>query len=40
MSMHSMKSVFVHAYPRFRFGRWESVCNHWRSAPGQLMLFV
>jgi hypothetical protein len=31
-----VKSVFVHAYPRFRLGKWENVCQHWRSAPGQL----
>lgn len=31
-----VKDVFVHAYPRFRFGKWENVCQHWRSAPGQL----
>lgn len=34
-----IKSVFVRAYHRFRFGRWESVCQHWRSHPGQLELF-
>ncbi len=33
------KSVFVRAYPRFRFGKWERVCQHWRSHPGQLTLF-
>jgi len=31
MAMHN--GVFVHAYMRFRFGRWESVCAHWRSYP-------
>lgn len=31
-----VKSVHVNRYPRFRFGKWESVCEHWRSAPGQL----
>lgn len=34
-----VKSVFVHAYYRFRFGRWERVGQHWRSHPGQLSLF-
>lgn len=33
------KSVFVRAYIRFRFGRRENVCQHWRSHPGQLELF-
>lgn len=40
MSHHALKSVFVRAYARFRFGRWEGVCTHWRSAPGQLSLFA
>lgn len=31
-----VKSVFVRAYLRFRFGRIEHVCQHWRSHPGQL----
>jgi hypothetical protein len=31
-----LKGVFVTAYSRFRFNRWESVCQHWRSHPGQL----
>lgn len=30
------KTVFVHEYPRFRLGKWEHVCSHWRSLPGQL----
>lgn len=30
------KTVFVHAYSRFRFGRWESVISHFRSHPGQM----
>jgi hypothetical protein len=30
------KIVYVTAYIRFRFGRWESVCSHWRSLPNQL----
>lgn len=34
-----VRSVFVRAYTRFRFGRTESVCQHWRSHPGQLTLF-
>jgi hypothetical protein len=33
------KNVFVRAYLRFRFGRTESVCQHWRSNPNQLTLF-
>lgn len=33
------KSVFVRAYTRFRLGRLESVCPHWRSHPGQMQLF-
>lgn len=32
----SSKTLFVHAYSRFRFGRWESVISHFRSHPGQL----
>lgn len=31
-----LKPVHVDPYYRFRFGRWESVCEHWRSHPGQL----
>lgn len=34
MSNSRPKTVFVRNYSRFRFGKWESVCNHWRSAPG------
>ena len=34
-----LKSVFVHAYRRFRLGQWEDVCQHWRSHPDQLPLF-
>jgi hypothetical protein len=34
------RSVFVHAYIRSRFGRRENVCQHWRSHPGQMQLFV
>lgn len=33
------KGVFVRAYVRFRLGRLENVCQHWRSYPGQLSLF-
>lgn len=32
------KTVYVHRYRRFRFGRWEDVCAHYRSHPSQLML--
>lgn len=31
-----LKSVFVRAYDRYRFGRWENVCQHYRSHPGQM----
>lgn len=31
--------VFVRAYVRFRFGRLEQVCQHYRSNPNQLPLF-
>lgn len=34
------KTVFVRAYQRFRFGRTESVRQHWRSNPDQFLLFV
>lgn len=34
-----VRDVFVRAYRRFRFGKWEDVCQHWRSHPGQLELF-
>lgn len=30
------KSVFVRAYVRFRLGRLENVCQHFRSYPSQL----
>ena len=33
------RSVHVRPYPRFRLGKWESVCEHCRSYPGQLSLF-
>ena len=32
------KTVFVHRYRRYRFGRWENVCQHFRSPPRQLTL--
>ncbi len=35
-----LKSVAVRAYTRFRLGRLESVCKHWRSHSGQLQLFT
>lgn len=34
--MQQIRSVHVSSYTRFRFGRWEDVCEHWRSHPGQL----
>ena len=34
--MAKAKLVYVHAYLRRRFGRWEHVCSHFRSWPGQL----
>lgn len=36
---HRLKTVFVRAYTRFRFGRIEHVVQHWRSHPNQLPLF-
>lgn len=36
MAYAKLRSVFVRAYRRFRYGRWEYVCQHWRSHPGQL----
>lgn len=39
MTYSRLKNVFVRTYRRFRFGRWENVCQHWRSMPGQLQLF-
>ena len=39
MAYHRIKSVFVRQYHRFRLGKWEQVCQHWRSHPGQLSLF-
>jgi hypothetical protein len=40
MAYTRWKNVFVRAYFRFRFGRKEHVCQHWRSNPGQMELFV
>lgn len=34
-----IKAVFVHTYKRFRYGKWETVRQHWRSAPTQIPLF-
>ena len=39
MAYRRFKSVFVRQYHRFRLGKWEQVCQHWRSHPGQLSLF-
>lgn len=39
MNYIRIKTVFVRRYIRRRFGRWESVCQHWRSHPGQMSLF-
>lgn len=36
MRIRRYKSVFVNAYHRLRFGKMESVCQHYRSHPGQL----
>lgn len=33
------KGVHVRCYVRFRFDKWENVCEHCRSYPGQLDLF-
>lgn len=35
-----VKDVFVRAYVRMRFGKLESVCQHFRSAPHQYVLFA
>ncbi len=40
MSYRKLKSVAVRAYTRFRQGRLEFVCRHWRSHPGQQQLFA
>jgi hypothetical protein len=39
MRFTKIKDVFVRAYRRFRLGKWEDVCQHFRSHPGQLELF-
>jgi hypothetical protein len=39
MSYAKVKDVHVCAYTRFRLGKLEAVCSHWRSHPGQLSLF-
>ncbi len=39
MYVAQIKSVFVRRYTRVRFGNLEYVCQHWRSHPGQLVLF-
>lgn len=36
MSFFKCKTVHVRAYVRFRFGKLEDVCSHWRSHPGQM----
>lgn len=40
MAYNRWRSVFVRTYTRRRFGRRESVCQHWRSHPGQMQLFA
>lgn len=39
MNYARLKSVYVRQYTRFRWGKLEYVCQHWRSYPGQLALF-
>lgn len=39
MAYSRLRSVFVRAYTRFRLGKLENVCQHFRSHPGQLELF-
>ena len=39
MKNDSTKDVFVREYNRYRHGRWEDVCQHWRTHPNQLNLF-
>ncbi len=36
MRFFKRKSVHVRAYVRYRFGKLEDVCQHWRSPPGQM----
>ncbi|CAB3703398.1 hypothetical protein LMG3458_02782 [Achromobacter deleyi] len=38
--MIDLKTVYVTAYTRWRFGREESVCAHWRSHPGSVQLLL
>lgn len=40
MRTNSLKSVFVNAYTRFRLGKLENVCQHFRSYPHQYTLFA
>lgn len=40
MTHSRLRSVFVRAYTRFRLGKLEYVCQHFRSHPGQLALFA
>lgn len=40
MAYTRRQGVFVRAYSRFRFGCREFVCQHWRSYPGQMELFI
>lgn len=35
-SGNRFRTVYVHQYKRRRFGKWEDVCAHYRSHPGQL----
>lgn len=39
MSTFRPLTVFVRAYIRYRFGRLENVCSHYRGHPNQLPLF-
>lgn len=39
MAYSYRRRVFVRQYRRYRYGQWETVSQHWRSAPGQLVLF-
>jgi hypothetical protein len=36
---HRDDLVYVRQYDRYRFEKWEQVCQHYRSYPGQLNLF-
>ncbi|SFI62904.1 hypothetical protein SAMN05216206_2588 [Pseudomonas guineae] len=35
-SPRSLRTVHVNPYYRWRFQRWETVCEHWRTHPGQM----